>query len=816
MIIKYVKLRNIRSYSSSIKIEFQEGRTLLLGDIGSGKSSILQAIEFALFGTGTSSESVKGSSLLRRGSKKGSVELCIEVSKKEIIIWRGLEKASTGIKQSNGYLIINGEKQAYTPVELKTRIIEILNYPRELASKSKSPVFRFTVYTPQEQMKQILNMGSDERVDTFRKIFQIEKYKRIKENSQALRSFLREKIEYSKGLSQDISEKKEELKTLLKKISERKESLKAIRESIVEKKENLKKIESEVELLKKKKEELSSIQQQLASAFSKASGLGSRASELRESIQANESEVEKSSQKLKEIKLPEVKEQELRQQYKRISGEIAEANASKATLHEKLQQVKNSLQEVESSKKDCEDAKSQLSKIEHFDIDASRRKLEEIKKIEKSLGEKLASIEKELFSCRSQVEKEEQLAEKVSRMDSCPLCKQPVGESHKQEICEKSAEAKKKLKEKMGQLEKDQSGFKQELEKASEQSALAAKQVEQALISSEKKEQLKNALYNYEKALSKEKDLKESLQKTQREIEKAESYPFEKKMQELEDIDASLRAFSEHSKLSALISEKQKQLGLAKKALEQARADIKELNKSNLSLKEKEDLLKKEIREKEPAEKDFVSQKEALSELNSKEKMILEIAKEDEEKAEKARVQISEKEKAKAEMERSRKILSWSSEVFIPMVENIEKHLFARVYNEFDALFREWFEMLVEDESIKVRLDPTFTPIIVQNGYDADVSDLSGGEKTSLALAYRLSLNQVINDVISGINTKDILILDEPTDGFSTEQMDRVRDVLDRLKIRQVIIVSHESKMESLVDYRIRVSKDSGGSIISA
>ena len=49
MIIKSLKLENIRSYTSCL-IDFKLGTTLFEGDIGSGKSTILMAIEFALFG----------------------------------------------------------------------------------------------------------------------------------------------------------------------------------------------------------------------------------------------------------------------------------------------------------------------------------------------------------------------------------------------------------------------------------------------------------------------------------------------------------------------------------------------------------------------------------------------------------------------------------------------------------------------------------------------------------------------------------------------------------------------------------------------
>ena len=61
MILKKIKLNNIRSYENQ-EIEFLEGSTLLSGDIGSGKTSILLGIEFALFGL---QPGQRGSALLK-------------------------------------------------------------------------------------------------------------------------------------------------------------------------------------------------------------------------------------------------------------------------------------------------------------------------------------------------------------------------------------------------------------------------------------------------------------------------------------------------------------------------------------------------------------------------------------------------------------------------------------------------------------------------------------------------------------------------------------------------------------------------------
>ena len=106
---------------------------------------------------------------------------------------------------------------------------------------------------------------------------------------------------------------------------------------------------------------------------------------------------------------------------------------------------------------------------------------------------------------------------------------------------------------------------------------------------------------------------------------------------------------------------------------------------------------------------------------------------------------------------------------------------------------------LLETGDIAVRVDDNFTPIIEQNGYEMDVNSLSGGEKTSVALAYRLALNVMVKKVCEAMNS-NLLSLDEPTDGFSREQLFRLRDILKELNCEQVIFVSHESELEGFVD----------------
>ena len=133
---------------------------------------------------------------------------------------------------------------------------------------------------------------------------------------------------------------------------------------------------------------------------------------------------------------------------------------------------------------------------------------------------------------------------------------------------------------------------------------------------------------------------------------------------------------------------------------------------------------------------------------------------------------------------------------------------------EFSNLFSKWFSSLVS-ENLSARLEDDFSPVVEQNGYELDYNFLSGGERTAVALAYRLSLNQIINGLLSNIKTSNLVILDEPTDGFSSQQLEKMREVLEHLNAEQIILVSHEQKMEDFVDNIIKINKNKGISEIT-
>ena len=177
MHIKSLTLKNIRSYAEQ-KITFPQGIVLLSGDIGSGKSTILQAIEFALFGAQRGV--LDASTLLRHGEKHAEVTLDLD----NIKITRTVKATKNGVQQGPGTLTTD-TKEDLAPTELRARVLALLGYPDNPAT------FRYTVYASQEQMKQIILERSDTRLDTLRTIFGVDKYKQIQGSIDIIQKHIR-------------------------------------------------------------------------------------------------------------------------------------------------------------------------------------------------------------------------------------------------------------------------------------------------------------------------------------------------------------------------------------------------------------------------------------------------------------------------------------------------------------------------------------------------------------------------------------------------------------------------------------------------
>ncbi len=672
---------------------------MLSGDAGSGKSSILISIEFALFGLGKGNDGVKADALMRRGADECSVSLVFELDGKEIEIKRTLKRKGERIAQSVGQMRIDNRVENFSADELKTRVLQLFNYPLDFVRKGKGLPFHYTVYTPQEQMKSILLEGSELRLDTLRRVFGVDKYKTIKENSEVLIAFFRDKIKEKEGAILDLPEKIELLKT--------QEGELKVQEG------ELKKLEPLLSAAKRELEERRKFLQEIERKIEEARN-------LRELLISKRAEIRNNGERiLREEREITALDKEISELEKQLNGDSA---ASEKFIREEVEALAKRKGEISESLKQIE------IEIRNF-----------LRVMSKAEAKKDAAT---------------LLKEKIAQVTVCPECGQKVTAEHKLEIGARATREIQEVEEKISEIMtiKDQKEF----------------------------------------------------EKTSFEKEFEVTGNKERAMQELRMKSDSLR--EKHSRKKRLIQEKE-DLGLRIKELE------KEAFKFETALEDLKDFeleyqrKKLEFEAAREREKEFEIKKAGFSRVcENLSSQILQIGKE-----------IARKKKHEADARYLKEMRDWISKNFVEILLKIEQSVLGTLHSQFESLLRKWFTMLVEEQEMSVRLDPDFSPIVEQAGFDTEYSHLSGGERTAVALAYRLALNQVINSLISQIKTRDLLILDEPTEGFSYSQLDKMRDVLRELNLKQLILISHNPKIESFVDNIIRVQKEghvSGATIL--
>ncbi len=675
MILRKIQLKNIRSYKNS-EVIFPEGSVLLSGDIGSGKTSILLALEFALFGL---QPGQKGASLLRNGEKEGGVILEFEVGSRKLIVERNLKRGKT-ISQNYVSITIDNEKRELSVSESKTLILNILNYPSEFAKKTNL-LYRFTVYTPQEGMKQIILEDSETRLNILRHVFGIDKYKRIKENCQILSAKLREETRNKQGQIQDLPE-------LKKTLDEKKDSIQQLNKNLVENQEKLRQI---IENRKIKEKDITEVEEKIKQKTN------------------YEQEIEKSK-----IMITAKSEQIIK-----IEKEIIEINKQFDEIKDKFDE--NKLQ--------------QLTKI----IEENKIKKQEINKELIDLITKVKSFEIR----KKQID---DIKKKISNIQLCPTCLQNVSEQHKQNIIQQTKTEETKLNSQLEEFN------------------------------------LKKQEKNRELII---------LEESNSEIEKQQK--------ELDILKIKIENLKiQHDKIPEIEKQRNmlnKDIEILNKGIENLKTSILELSKFDTIYKIKKQELEEIMGQEKDAEIKTAEIKKEI-ELTKKEISLLE-------------ENIKNKEEIKKQLEYITRLENWLSTKFTSLIEFTERNIMLKLREEFSKLFNEWFSILVSD-NFTVKLDETFSPVIDQQDYELDYSFLSGGERTAIALAYRLALNQTINSLLSKIKTKDLIILDEPTDGFSEQQLDKMRNLLQQLNVQQLILVSHEQKIEGFVENIIKFKKEKG------
>ncbi|HTH21301.1 MAG TPA: SMC family ATPase, partial [Nitrososphaeraceae archaeon] len=827
MILKNITLENIRSYKDKTVIDFPYGRTLFQGDIGSGKSTILSAVEFALFGLGD----IDANHLLRVGATTGSVFLEFESNKQHYKVFRSLSRRRDKIIQNEGYLYENGTKSSYSVSELKTKILDIIKINERTETKTTSVVYRYAVYTPQEMMKQILSSNSEKRLDILRRAFGIEEYSTAKRNAEKFLSGIRVLLRTKKDLVVDLDDYKSTLKNKNELISNTKNDVKKLSYSVEALEQQLRTLDMELSQLVKIKEQLLELELAIRSSkISLAKCEKDRNVKIEETNRLNQDLARAANSEKIVLELgPRYKDlisnrselttlADCALQYDRLISEKlrleTQIKNEKEKLFSEAATLKNDIDElgeqlereqVETSKLDTLLLQESILSEKAKGMDLLRKNMEDVTGTISQAMARMRAVEKEVSKEETEINKILEL----SHQAVCPCCGQRLTPEHISEMVKKFNHNKELL-------EADCSGLKEEIKVSEgEKKELASKINELEGLNSE--------LHSIKVKISGLRVIKSSLDAISERMrekiirldilnEKSESNnQGDREKAELGSISGRLESLSnakiqyENCQNTIAIYQKDnlEKRYLDSLSLAQSKGKtvehLESIQKTVTELDKEIDGIQAEIPKLESSCKLKKSEVEKLPQIESEKLTIVDrlsmqrqelavknsIIKDTQEHIVEIEKKIESLEKKFEGLQYMENVGRWFDECFIPSLDIIETHFMATINEGFGHLFQKWFNLLVDSPDIIVELDQCFAPVVHQNGHMMEVNTLSGGEKTAVAMAYRLALNEVIKRLAN--MDDNLLILDEPTDGFSKEQMYQLKYVFDGLNASQVI-----------------------------
>ncbi|MHA1838381.1 MAG: hypothetical protein ACTSYO_00255, partial [Candidatus Ranarchaeia archaeon] len=767
----------------------------------------------------------------------------------------------SGVGQDSCYLIEEGIETKYNATDMKKRVLQLLNFKESSHPRSHSVIYRYAVFTPQEAMKEVLGQRPKERKETLRKAFGIEEYNTAAENTTHLVSDINIDMQVLKQSEKEIETLEENIQTEKDQITKLEEENKQIDTQIQQLSESQTKLAEQLTAKKKEATEYNDLKIDLGIQESSKNlnkdtlekeqvRLGEITRKLEQSIEAEKNlkkllpDFEKLLENRAERKKLEPKKEKYVKASRKAELENQKIESEKQNLNSKIEENNEAKKRLETQVNETE---KELEKLPEMMERASgyQKKLEELPKLREKYTGITGKISEKKQAQKTTDENTTRLTAEWSEIESiglgaeCPRCQQELTEKH-YVLLEKKYEAE--IKESETQAKKIGS----EIEKLN---------IEQGKIWNQIKEleKLDEEYNRLQLEITKLKEKEKNLGETRSKI--SELQTLNKSIQEkletgdyAEEFQANLRRYQEimkdleddarrYDSLKKVIEEYEskevERKYLENKALADNRPEHKkqkkksldeiEKIKSNLETVEKTiaDIEKALIKYGDPeAEQEAIQLKvteiaEKLAGLSASMTGNLERIQEANN-----RVTIHEEtlKRHRNNLIQSREyglIRRWLEEAFIPSIQMIEQNVFQRLHSEFNRLFVKWFKTLLESEDIEGYIDEDFTPIIDQSGYELEIDSLSGGEKTSVALAYRLALNTIVKQVTHTMQN-NLLILDEPTDGFSREQLYKMRDILQDLNCEQVIMVSHENELESVADHIYRVNKQGTVSTVQA
>lgn len=659
-----------KSFLRKTELPFSTDINVVVGPNGSGKSNVADALCFVLGRLSSKSlRAAKSSNLIFAGtksagpSKEATVEIIFDNTDKTFSI-PGEEISIKRILRKNGQSIyrINGKTQ--TRQDVLALLAQGGIDPNGFNIILQNEIQNFAAGTAEDRRKIIEEVAGISIYES-RKERSIKELEKTSAKLKEVEAILRERTTFLNNLEKEkeAAEKKKTLEEDLKKLkksliyfelTEKKKEKELIEKQIQEKKKEIETHKKNTLTLKTNIESMEEKILELNSQIQKQTGfeqeqLNKEISDLRAEIAVLKVKIESSDKKINNIERQKVNFERIIKENEEELQKMKKDSPSLILIQKELEKKKKELSEVETIRKKYYLTKTELKSIEMrledkkkilqnyknenellikqingltielYDKKSDLKKVEELKislAHKKELFEKLNSRERELdkkiHTNEFEIKKEQEVVEKIEKLDICPLCKNKITSNHIHSINDE-------IKPKIIKLEKEINSGEKELSEILKKKEIISNELDSMLTEIQKRQ---SDLIKLKTISEKEEQIKILHEKTEQLKEEIEEMEKRKRILDLnfqennyieeryETLQMEVQNMSIKNKenLDSEIQYKHTEL-------ERIQISIKQLNREEEDINEEKIIIEKELKEKE---KILINKKEKEDKLREK------------------------------------------------------------------------------------------------------------------------------------------------------------------------------------------------------
>jgi len=738
-------LNNWKSHYNS-SYEFSPGINVITGAMGSGKSSILQAITFALFGSlpEVKARDVKVTELINRNTKETNIKLFFS-KEQEYAILRNIDQKGAGnatVRDSQDQLIAGPKPTAATA------------FTNQLL-KTDLDTFLRTVYAKQNEIDLFLKYSPSDRKKYIDELMKLNNFELARKHSTQLQNKIKVRLEESQKLLETTDKEKlaTDINTLSLDINNLKENKKTASEHIEKASNNEAILKQQLGQLRIKKSNLDKLEQKLAMITSQIVQLKLKLRDV--TLVGNKQEI------ISKIQLLQTNSLELKSNKTKTQSELEKLEEKKLITERQLAVLASKERELASRGEEV----NRLGK-EALEITTLRPSLENDLKLAKERKEELStSLQTKNIEVNNIIERLSEL----QTSDACPVCtteltkevKKKLSDTRKRDIIALN-KAKSELRIELASIEK-------ELATLEEQSKKLNGLQERIKIIEKAKEEIASAL-SEKNSINKEKIILEntiSISKTN----------IKNNEENIENIQNNINSLTEKK----VLYDSKEELDLLEKEGVNVRTNLSELsfnsnklllveNQYTEALRRVQELVSKQqnidllLIEKNKRYGDLVGQQIKLASL----------------------LETISKSGSKIEF------LSKFNNALLVTQESLRVGLISTVNEVMSSI---WGDLYPYDKWSNIRLlasDSDYTLQLFDSEWVSVAGFASGGERMLAALALRIAFAKVLAPHLS------LLILDEPTHNLDQKAIDTFLEILESklsTYLDQVFIITHDLKL---------------------